>query len=283
VSRHAATLRDAGLLHARKQGTWLLLRLAPEATHDAVVADAVAAGMESCEADGTVQRIAAVVAARDAATREFFARGGRALSSGPPSELAAYLKAIAPLVSPRRLAVDAGTGDGALLEVLAPIFESVVALDRSTAQLELARSRASRRRFTNVRFVCGELDGPEISAAVEEQDGADAVFAARLLHHAPVPALAVSSLTRLARPSRDERPGGTVIILDYESHHDDALRQQHADLWLGFGPTELKQMAEGAGLTGLHLEKLPPPWCGEGGDRHLPWQVLWGRRGVSQS
>src|ERR1700746_210424 len=48
ISRHAAALRDAGLLAARKQGTWTLLRLAPGAGEDPVVADAVRAGLTSC-------------------------------------------------------------------------------------------------------------------------------------------------------------------------------------------------------------------------------------------
>src|SRR5215831_17601138 len=44
ISRHAAALRDAGLLSARRQGTWTLLRLAAGASEDPVVADAVGAG-----------------------------------------------------------------------------------------------------------------------------------------------------------------------------------------------------------------------------------------------
>src|SRR5215475_7236053 len=39
ISRHAAALRDAGLLAARRQGTWTLLRLAAGAADDPVVAD----------------------------------------------------------------------------------------------------------------------------------------------------------------------------------------------------------------------------------------------------
>src|SRR3954470_14484025 len=57
ISRHAAALRDAGLLAGRKQGTWTLLRLAPGAADDAVVADAVRAGLASCRADGTLSRV----------------------------------------------------------------------------------------------------------------------------------------------------------------------------------------------------------------------------------
>src|SRR5215468_1501574 len=86
ISRHAAALRDAGILGARRQGTWTLLRLAAGATDDAVVADAVAAGLSSCRADGTIERIEEVVRARDAATREFFARAGvRQLQVGLPA------------------------------------------------------------------------------------------------------------------------------------------------------------------------------------------------------
>src|SRR3954470_16940244 len=135
ISRHAAALRDAGLLAARKQGTWTLLRLAPGAGEDPVVADAVRAGLTSCRTDGTLARIEEVLLARDQATREFFARGGRPARSGPPLELGAYLAALGPLLPHRRLAIDIGTGDGPLLEVLAPIFERVIALDRSDAQL----------------------------------------------------------------------------------------------------------------------------------------------------
>jgi DNA-binding transcriptional ArsR family regulator len=278
VSRHATALRDASLLHGRKQGTWVLLRLAPGVDDDPVIADALAAGRALVQADGTLDRVLDVVAARDVATREFFARGGRTLRSGPPPELAAYLRALATLVEPRCLAVDAGTGDGTLLEVLAPLFERVVAVDRSDAQLELARQRAAQRRFDNVTFVGGELDGPEVAKAL---DGslADAVFASRVLHHAPVPAQALSSLVKLARKSDRQRPGGAVLVVDYEAHRDEALREKEADLWLGFEPSELEALAREAGLTNIERGLLPRPWCGDGPDAHLPWQWLSGRRG----
>src|SRR6185369_9848777 len=105
---------------------------------------AVQAGRSSCEADGTLARVDGVLAARDAETREFFARGGRPGRIGPPEELGAYLAAIGRLIPHRKLAVDVGTGDGALLEVLAPLFERVVAIDRSDEQLKLAADRVRR-------------------------------------------------------------------------------------------------------------------------------------------
>ncbi len=278
VSRHASALRDAALLSARKHGTWVLLRLSPEAENDPVVVDALAMGLELCQADGSLARVPEVVAGRDQDTREFFARGGRALPAGPPEELSAYLRALAPLIAPRDLAVDAGTGDGALLEVLAPMFDRVIALDRSEAQLDLARQRATRRQFRNVRFVCGEIDGAEVRRAMGKRAGADVVFAARVLHHAPVPAKAFAALRDLARPADGGRPGGAVFVVDYLSHRDEALRAQQADLWLGFEPEELMTMADAAGLCEVQHGRLPKTWCGDGPDRNVGWQWLAGRR-----
>jgi ArsR family transcriptional regulator len=285
ISRHAAALRDAGLLVARRQGTWTLLRLAPGAGGDAVVADAVGAGLASCRADGTLARVEEVIRARDEATREFFARASRPLNVGPPAELAAYLAALAPLLPHRRLAVDVGTGDGALLEVLAPVFERVIALDRADAQIALAAERVRRRELGNVTLVRGEIDGPEVRAAVRKAapQGADVVFASRVLHHAPVPARAMAAIVELTRPARGGEPGGAVVVLDYEAHEDQALREQQADLWLGFEPRELKRLGKAAGLVDARWQRLPAAWQGEGPDRHLGWQLYVGFRGQSSS
>ncbi|MEO7331605.1 MAG: methyltransferase, partial [Minicystis sp.] len=238
ISRHASALREAGLLTASKYGTWTMLRLTPGAADDPVVADAIGAGLSSCRADGTIARIDEMLDARDLYTREFFAKGGRTARVGPPHELAAYLSALAPLLPHRRLAVDVGTGDGALLEVLAPIFDRVVALDRADAQIALAAERVRHRELRNVLLVRGEIDGPEVRHAmhVEPGSGADVVFASRVIHHAPVPARAIRALAKLARPAANGERGGAVCVLEYETHEDQSLRKEQADLWLGFEP-----------------------------------------------
>lgn len=283
ISRHAGALRDAGLLAARRQGTWTLLKLAGGATEDAVIADAVRVGLGSCRADGTLARVDEVVARRDVETREHFARDGRPARVGPPSELGAYLAAFAPLLPHRRVAIDAGTGDGALLEVLAPVFDRVIALDRADAQLALAAERVRQRRLDNVKLVRGEVEGPEVRAALHKivgpRGGADVVFASRLLHHAPVPARATRALCELARAPHDDTPGGAVVVLDYEAHEDQAMREREADLWLGFEPRELKRLGKSAGLVDMHWQRLPAAWQGEGPDKHLAWQLLVGFRG----
>lgn len=273
VSRHVAPLRKLGLLAERKQGTRVLVRLADDAREDAVVSDAITAGRTLCEPEGTLERIAELVKRRDEPAREFFARAAAPEDHlAFPAELPAYLTAVAPLMPRRELAVDVGTGEGRLLDVLAPLFKQVIAVDREPAQLAVAKERIRARGYQNVQLLAGELIEASVRAAVTVAGLADAVFASRVLHHAPRPAEIVRGLARLVRP------GGALIILDYAPHDDEAMREQQADLWLGFAPEELARFASEAGLCDVGLRTIPRSFCGAGPDRHLSWQLFSARR-----
>lgn len=265
VSRYAGALRQAGLLRDRREGTRTLVRISPEAVSDAVVADALASGRALCEREGSLARIPDLLRAREAAAHEFFARPTKSKVDAPPSEMGAYLAALALLLPRRALALDAGTGDGRLLEVLAPVYERVVAIDRSDAQLALARERVASRGFENVTLLRGELDAKELRRAVGS--GADAVVASRVLHHAPQPAKVVGQLASLCAP------GGALVVVDYGRHDDESMRDQ-ADAWLGFEPVELRRFARAAGLEDARVTAIPASLCGSGPDKHLPWQVM---------
>ena len=271
LSRHAAPLRQAGLLAERRQGTRTLVRLDAEAKRDPVVCDALSAGLRMCEKDGSLARIRTIVRARDQKTREFFARPPRAdepLVLAP--ELPVYIAALASLFEHRALAVDAGTGDGALLDVLAPAFDRVVALDRSAAQLARAERRVLARGYQNVELFSAEIDDKEVRRAVGA--GADVVVAARVLHHAPLPRETLKSLAALLRP------GGHLLLLDYSRHADEALRDAQADVWMGFEPRELEDFARGAGLSGVSVRDLSRGLFQNGVDGHLSWLLLSGKR-----
>jgi ArsR family transcriptional regulator len=279
ISRHVSTLKQAGLVALRREGTRALVSLRDDG--DLVVKDAIATGRTMCESDGSLKRLAEVIRARDAIARDYFdaARGREHLYVTEGSEIGAYLAALAPLIEHKKLAVDAGTGDGALIEVLSPIFDRVVAIDRSEAQLAMARARCKHRGLQNVELVRGELDAPEVKKLVNAKagrglgatDGADVVFAVRMLHHAPKPGAVLEKLADLARP------GGAVVVLDYARHDDERMRDQ-ADLWLGFSEPELKKLARSSGLHDTKISAIPPRLTGHGPDAHLPWQLLVGRK-----
>jgi ArsR family transcriptional regulator len=271
VSRHAAGLRQSGVLLDRREGTRVYVRVSPSAAQDPVVADAVATGRVLCERDGSLAQIAEVVRSRDHHTREFFEHPR---ASASPQELAqelpAYLFALGQVMTPHALAVDAGTGDGSLLDVLAPVFERVVAVDRSQAQLAQARRKVAARGYRNVELLRGEIDSVEARHCVGV--GADVVVCSRVLHHSPLPRKAVEALAELVRP------GGVVVLIDYLQHQDEQLRDRQADVWMGFSGEELEAFARAAGLAEVCARQVPAGFTGGAPDNQVGWQVLTGRR-----
>jgi len=272
VSRHVKPLKRAGLLVVRRQGTRALARLATDASRDPVVADALASGRQLVTEDGSLSRVAALVADRDRPTRAYFESASEEGLSGLAPELPAYLTALAPLLPRRKLAIDVGTGTGRLLDLLAPIYQHVLAVDRAPAQLEHARARLERAGYDHVELVEGGYDSPELLERARALGGADAIFASRVLHHAPRPAEALRSM---AAPLA---PGGSLVVIDYLAHHDERLRERQADLWLGFEADELKRLATQAGLEAASVTPIPSARCGGGPDGHLDWHVLVARR-----
>ena len=233
-----------------------------------MIADALHAGQGLCSADGSLERVGTVIASRDAASREFFARHPEEIPGEWPPQMAAYLAAVAPLLRAGRLAVDAGTGGGELLEVLAPLYERVVAVDRAAARLDQARQRIAQRGYRHVELIQAEFHEAAVRDRLHDLGGADAVFATRVLHHTPKPIGALRALGELAAP------GGAVVVLDYVAHQDERLRDQQADYWLGFDGEQLRAYARQAGLVSPVTHRIPAQRCGAGPDGHLDWQVL---------
>ncbi len=273
VSRHLKPLRSHGLIRVRKQGTRVLAHLSGDMRADPVIADAIQAGTALCAENGSLNRIADVVRARDAASREFFDRESvDSEQVGFPSESSAYLTALGLLLPRRELAIDAGTGDGRLLEVLSPMFAHVLAVDRARAQLARAASRIKRRAYQHVELVEGDIEDAHVRDRAQALGGASLVCASRVLHHAPRPVQVLRSLGELAAED------GFVMVIDYVSHDDERLRDQQTDTWLGFAPGELVELARGAGLEQAQQVTIPAARCGDGPDGHLDWQVLLARR-----
>ncbi len=271
VSRHITPLRQAGLLFDRHQGTRVFVRLADAARSDPVVCDALKEGKRLCEQGGSLQRIAEVVRVRDSRTRAYFAdEANDALELRPVMQLPAYALALSMITSERGLAFDAGTGDGALLDLLAPMFRKVFAADRSASRLELAKERVARRGYDNVEFLCVNVESDAMHEAL--RPGVDALFASRMLHHAASPKATFAALCRLVAHN------GQLCIIDYCSHEDELLRDQRADVWMGFAEVELSSMAQELGLDAFRFEIVPKGYVHSGFDAHIPWFVATARR-----
>ncbi len=276
VSRKAAPLRQAGLLEARRDGTRTWLAASPGlAAADPVVADALREGKRLCLADGSLSRIPGVVAAREETGQALFEAvkdAAPTLPAAAPTVQLAHLASLSPLLPGRALAVDVGTGDGQLLDVLAPLYDRVLAVDRSRARLARCAARVAERGFHHVSLFQGSYDDAALVERVDAAGGADLVFASRTLHHASRPAQAVAALARLLRP------GGHLAVLDYLPHQDESMREAQGDVWLGFSPEELSAHLAAAGLRPVSEVALPPSFHRDGPDAHLPWQAVVAQR-----
>ena len=272
VSRHAAQLRQAGLLTARRDGTRTLLSFDTKTLTDAVVADALQSGTALCTSDGTLRRITALVEARDTTSSAYFAQPRTSSLGSLSPDLSLAIQLMAALVPRRSLALDAGTGDGALAAALAQAFEKVIAVDRSEAQLAVARERMRSLRITNVELIAGDVAGEPVRGSIGA--GADVIFASRILHHAAKPQRFLSSLRPLLAPR------GRLVIFDYASHDDETMRD-HGDIWLGFDAQTLARDLRHAGFQPLRSLRVPHAAALDHGaaapDAHLPWTITVAR------
>ncbi len=84
-----------------------------------------------------------------------------------------------------------------------------------------------------------------------EDESVDAAFANMVMHHAEDPTAMLREMARVTRP------GGTVAIVDEVEHSYEWMRNEHADVWLGFGEEQVEHLFGTAGLReGYGYESL---------------------------
>ena len=258
VTKKSQPLREVGLLASRRDGTRTLLKA--DVDPDPVIDAAIAEGRSLCTKDGSLAKVARLVAQREELSKRLFETEGE-LQPAPAvdASLLAWTPLLAPLLPGRALAVDVGTGEGVLLPLLSPLYERVIAVDRSPARLARCASRIAEWGLTNVRLLEGSVDDPALAEEILDKAkgrpdrpglpgavGADLVVMARMLVHASRPQDAIASATRLVRA------GGHLAIVDYLPHDDERLREQ-GHVWLGFAPPKLRGWLEGAKLEPVAL------------------------------
>jgi ubiquinone/menaquinone biosynthesis C-methylase UbiE len=144
------------------------------------------------------------------------------------------------------IVADVGTGTGFVAAGLAPRVRRVIGVDNAPAMLEVARENLRALGVSNVDLVVGD-----VARLPLEDDSVDAAFANMVLHHAEDPAAMLGEMARVTRP------GGTVAIVDEVEHHYEWMRDEHADVWLGFGEEQVEHFFSAAGLLeGYGYESL---------------------------
>jgi ubiquinone/menaquinone biosynthesis C-methylase UbiE/DNA-binding transcriptional ArsR family regulator len=252
VSRHLKLLCDAGLLQRFKEGAWVFYRASDRRDAAALAqlcSTLTAADTAALESDR--QRLADVRAARARDAADYFkanAPDWQRLRSLHVPEVDVE-QAIVRLLGQERLdaVLDAGTGTGRILELLAPHIGRGVGIDSSPDMLAIARDRLARIGAGHCQVRLGDVYRLPLA-----NGSFDAVIFHQVLHYLDDPQAALREAARVLRP------GGRILIADFAPHSLEFLRTEHAHRRLGFADREVQGWFQAIGLKPLAAEALAP-------------------------
>jgi ubiquinone/menaquinone biosynthesis C-methylase UbiE len=145
--------------------------------------------------------------------------------------------------------LDAGTGTGRMLELIAPHAQRAIGIDVSPDMLAIARDRLLQENIQNAQVRLGDTYRlPFPNGAVGT--GFDVVLFHQVLHYLDDPGTAVAEAARVMAP------GGKLLIADFVSHKEEFLRDEYAHRRLGFSDREVEGWFAAAGLAGAGTETI---------------------------
>ena len=264
VSRHLKLLGEAGLVERFKEGSWVFCRAADRGI-GAELGAAIAALADPALQEADKARLAHVRQTRANAAAAYFksnaAEWERIRSLHAPE--VAVEDAIARQLTAAAIEnfLDAGTGTGRILELIAPHARRAVGIDVSPDMLAIARDRLLREGIQNAQVRLGDifrLPFPNGSPASSgSASGFDVVLIHQVLHYLDDPAAAVAEAARVMAP------GARLLIADFAPHKEEFLREEFAHRRLGFSDREVEGWFAAAGLAHAGSETIAPQGAGE--------------------
>lgn len=256
VSRHLRLLCEAGLLQRFKEGSWVFYRAVDRGVRAQLGATlATLAEAEPDELEGDRRRLASVREARAATAAAFFKANAseweriRSLHA-PEQDVEAAILQLFKGANVDSL-LDAGTGTGRMLELLAPQIRRGVGIDISPEMLAIARDRLERADAHHCQVRLGDLYRLPFPDGTPEQ-GFDAALFHQVLHYLDDPQAAVGEALRVLKP------GGRIVVVDFAPHELEFCRQELNHRRLGFSDDEVQSWFRATGAVQTQTRAIEP-------------------------
>ncbi|MEM9839253.1 MAG: metalloregulator ArsR/SmtB family transcription factor [Pseudomonadota bacterium] len=252
VSRHLKILVEAGVVNVYQEGAWRFYSIA-------MLPDWLWAMIEELEGpELAADREVLQEVRRERADRAtaYFAENADGWDAVRRLHVDSgeIERALLELAPPRfENFLDLGTGTGRMLTLFADRYNEGFGFDMSPEMLAVARVRLDEAGLRNVELRRRDILKADQLAAEQ----ADIVCLHHVLHFLGEPERAI------AAGAMALRPGGSLLIADFAPHTREELRELHAHRRLGFGTDEIVKIARRFGLT-LEAERALQPDSDDG-------------------
>jgi len=239
VSTHLGRLRDAGLVRDRRAGGSTYYRMAngdlPAPARN--LWSVVAADLDDAQLATDRKRCAAVLRARAAKADQRWpdsVAGEMERHYSPGRTWEALARGLIGL-SDLGDVLDAGAGDGATAQLLAPHARSITCVDLSETLIDAARVRLAGHR--NVSCETADLHALPFAYASFDQ-----ILLLNVLTHLRAPAHAIAELGRVLRP------GGRLALVTLAAHDHLDVTAAYGHVTSGFKPADVRRLLDKAHL-----------------------------------
>lgn len=247
LSTQLGQLKDARLVSFRKENQYVYYRLSTGDGDSFVDRLWQQVLDESRGADWFARdrrRLEDILQKRKEASLAFFGTLQAQNQTSPGQTWEGLARGLLELVRGQRI-VDLGCGVGRLAALFAATGNKVTGVDNSAEQIQAARRL--HKDQTGLQFTRAAMEDTGLPG-----ESWDIAVISHSLHHAARPQACLQEAWRLLVP------GGKLLILDLNRHHEDWIKDRFADFWLGFDHRELEGLMADCGFVDIASQIAGP-------------------------